>query len=76
MWAVVVSDSDGFPAEALGPFGDRHEAAKVARQALTVIYARNSRFSGTEDAYLLELNPWPGRETWQRGEAARQSERA
>jgi len=70
MWVVVVSDSDGFPAEALGPFGDRREAAEVARQALAVIRARRSRFSGTEDAYLLELNQWPGRETWQRDETA------
>jgi hypothetical protein len=66
MWVVVVSDSDGFPAEALGPFGDEHEAANVARQAVDVIHARKSRFSGTEDAYSLELKPWPGRKAWQR----------
>ena len=70
MWVVVVSDSDGFPAEALGPFGDPHEAAEAARQALAVIHARHSRFAGTEDAYLLELNQWPGRATWQRRERA------
>jgi len=40
MWVVVVSDSDGFPAEALGPFGDEHEAATVARHALKVIHTR------------------------------------
>ena len=70
MWVVVVSDSDGFPAEALGPFADPHEAAEAAGQALAVIHARHSRFAGTEDAYLLELNQWPGRETWQRDETA------
>jgi hypothetical protein len=70
MWVVVVSDSDGFPAEALGPFGDEHEAATVARHALKVIHTRESRFTGTEDAYRLELNQWPGRARWQRDERA------
>ena len=71
MWVVVVSDSDGFPAEALGPFADHQEAAKVARQVLEVIHARTSRFAGTEDAYPLELRQWPGYERWRKLEAAR-----
>jgi hypothetical protein len=69
MWVVVLSDSDGFPAEALGPFGDVHDAADVARQALRVIRARASRFTGTEEAYVLELEQWPGREAWRRDAA-------
>src|SRR5215208_1134237 len=67
MWVVAVSDSDGFPAEALGPFGDPHEAAEAARQALAVIHARHSRFAGTEDAYLLELNQPPCPRDWHPG---------
>jgi hypothetical protein len=70
MFVVVVSDSDGFPAEALGPFGDVHDAATVARQALEVIRVRNSRFTGTEEAYVLELEQWLGREAWRRQKAA------
>src|SRR5215213_6690838 len=67
MWVVAVSDSDGFPAEALCPFGDPHEAAEAARQALAVIHARHSRFAGTEDAYLLELNQPPCPRDWHPG---------